>query len=51
MVRVPILCIQMMHKPVLYQEVLHFLDPKPGSKYIDGTVGAGGHSFGILEKS
>lgn len=41
----------MMHKPVLYQEVLHFLDPKPGSKYIDGTVGAGGHSFGILEKS
>lgn len=40
-----------MHKPVLYQEVLQYLDPKPGRKYIDGTVGAGGHAAGILQAS
>lgn len=41
----------MQHKPVLYQEVLEILNPLPGGLYVDGTVGAGGHSRGILERS
>ena len=39
------------HTPVLYQRVLHALRPRAGGRYIDGTIGAGGHSFGILEAS
>jgi 16S rRNA (cytosine1402-N4)-methyltransferase len=39
------------HQPVLYQEVLDTLKPVPGGSYVDGTVGAGGHSRGILELS
>ncbi len=39
----------MTHVPVLYNEVLAGLNLRPGGLYIDGTVGAGGHSAGILE--
>lgn len=39
------------HIPVLYQEVLSALQPRAGSLIIDGTVGAGGHALGILERS
>ncbi len=39
------------HLPVLYHEVLKALKPASGSKYIDGTLGAGGHSYGLLEMS
>lgn len=39
------------HLPVLYQEVLESLNLTPGGKYVDGTVGAGGHATGILEAS
>lgn len=39
------------HLPVLYHEVLNVLKPGSGCRYIDGTVGAGGHSRGILEMS
>lgn len=39
------------HLPVLYREVLAWLDPKPGGDYIDATVGLGGHTQGILERS
>jgi 16S rRNA (cytosine1402-N4)-methyltransferase len=41
----------MQHVPVLYQEVLEVLNPVPGGLYVDGTIGAGGHSRGILERS
>lgn len=41
----------MIHVPVLYQEVLDGLQVKPGGRYIDGTVGAGGHARGILDAS
>ncbi|MCA9936534.1 MAG: 16S rRNA (cytosine(1402)-N(4))-methyltransferase RsmH [Ardenticatenaceae bacterium] len=41
----------MAHIPVLYQEVLDLLRPLPNGRYIDGTVGAGGHTAGLLEKS
>jgi len=39
------------HTPVLYQQVLSALDPQPGCLIIDGTIGAGGHAEGILERS
>ncbi len=39
------------HIPVLYQEVLRGLQIKPSGRYIDGTLGGGGHAVGILEKS
>ena len=37
------------HTPVLYQEIIHALQPKSPGCYIDGTIGAGGHARGILE--
>ena len=40
-----------MHQPVLYQEIILALRPQRGGHYIDGTVGLGGHAWGILEAS
>ena len=37
------------HKSVLLNEVLLFLDPKPGDLIVDGTVGRAGHAQKILE--
>ncbi len=37
------------HEPVLYKEIIHALQPRPSGRYLDGTVGAGGHARGILE--
>jgi 16S rRNA (cytosine1402-N4)-methyltransferase len=39
------------HVPVLYKEVITGLQPKAGHRHIDGTVGAGGHAYGLLEAS
>ncbi|MFH1769352.1 MAG: 16S rRNA (cytosine(1402)-N(4))-methyltransferase RsmH [Parcubacteria group bacterium] len=39
----------MMHKPVLLKEVLEILNPKPGQIFIDGTVGAMGHTGTIAK--
>lgn len=39
------------HKPVLYQEALAALRPTPGKRFIDGTIGGGGHAWGILDAS
>ncbi|MBI4599035.1 16S rRNA (cytosine(1402)-N(4))-methyltransferase RsmH [Candidatus Uhrbacteria bacterium] len=38
------------HVPVLTSETLHFLDPKPGERFIDATVGQGGHAEQILSR-
>jgi len=38
-----------MHIPVLLNEVLKYLDPKPGDNFIDCTVGEGGHALAILK--
>jgi len=40
-----------MHIPVLQKEVLKCLDPKPNENFIDCTIGGGGHTKGILEKT
>jgi len=37
------------HQPVLYKEIIHALQPHDRGRYVDGTVGAGGHARGILE--
>jgi 16S rRNA (cytosine1402-N4)-methyltransferase len=42
---------QQPHTSVLYQECLEALQPHTGGTYIDGTVGAGGHTLGILQQS
>ncbi len=39
------------HQPVLYQEIIHALRPKSGARYVDGTLGAGGHAAGLLAAS
>ena len=39
------------HRPVLYNEILHALQPHRAGIYIDCTVGAGGHAWGILSAS
>lgn len=38
------------HKSVLLQEAIDALQIRSGQKYIDATLGAGGHSFEILKK-
>jgi 16S rRNA (cytosine1402-N4)-methyltransferase len=38
------------HVPVLYDEVMEALNIRADGKYVDGTVGGGGHSSGICGK-
>lgn len=38
------------HVSVLMDEVLHWLDPQPGQVWVDGTLGAGGHSRQLAER-
>ncbi len=39
------------HVPVMMEEALLALAPRPGGRYVDGTAGAGGHLGAILEAS
>lgn len=39
------------HLPVLYQEIILALHPHNRGRYVDATLGAGGHAGGILEAS
>jgi 16S rRNA (cytosine1402-N4)-methyltransferase len=39
------------HEPVLYQQIIDYLNPVSSGRYVDGTLGAGGHAFGILKAS
>ncbi len=39
------------HVPVLLEEVMAQLAPAPGHIYADVTLGGGGHSRAILERS
>jgi 16S rRNA (cytosine1402-N4)-methyltransferase len=38
------------HLSVLPEEVIHYLKPRPGGIYLDGTLGGGGHARLILER-
>jgi 16S rRNA (cytosine1402-N4)-methyltransferase len=39
------------HQPVLYKEIIHALEPQRGGFYVDCTLGAGGHAWGLLNAS
>ena len=41
----------MKHLPVLLKETIQFLAPCPNENFIDATIGGGGHSLAILEKT
>lgn len=36
------------HVPVMLKEVIEYLKPKPGSIFVDGTLGLGGHARSIV---
>lgn len=40
---------QVHHRAVMVKEVVAYLQVRPGRKYIDGTVGEGGHARAILQ--
>lgn len=39
------------HSPVLKEDTLNLLDPKPGESYLDLTAGFGGHARAVLDKT
>ena len=39
------------HLPVLLNEVMQFLNPRPDGRYIDATFGAGGHTKELLDRT
>jgi 16S rRNA (cytosine1402-N4)-methyltransferase len=41
----------LLHRPVLYHPIIHALRPSPACLYVDGTLGAAGHAWGILQAS
>jgi len=40
----------LIHKPVLFKEVIRILDPKQEEFFVDGTIGGGGHAEEIFKK-
>lgn len=42
---------EQIHRSVLLDECMRFLDPRPGGVYVDGTLGLGGHTQAMLERS
>lgn len=39
------------HLPVLFAEVMQSLNLRPGTVFVDGTLGGGGHTEGILQRT
>ncbi|MDR3629867.1 MAG: 16S rRNA (cytosine(1402)-N(4))-methyltransferase RsmH [Desulfocapsaceae bacterium] len=42
---------EQIHRSVLLQETMDFLSLRPGGVYVDGTMGLGGHTQAILERT
>ena len=40
-----------MHSPDVKDKVIEYLNPRPNQNFIDATLGNGGHSVAILEKT
>jgi len=40
-----------MHEPVMLEEALDGLNVRPGGRYVDATVGDGGHAFEIMRRA
>lgn len=38
------------HIPVLFEEIMDIMAPQPGERFVDCTLGGGGHSRGFLER-
>ncbi|HTO52682.1 MAG TPA: 16S rRNA (cytosine(1402)-N(4))-methyltransferase RsmH [Myxococcota bacterium] len=38
------------HAPVMVEEVLELLEPRPGARIVDATTGHGGHAEALLER-
>ncbi|MEO7933096.1 MAG: 16S rRNA (cytosine(1402)-N(4))-methyltransferase RsmH [Chthoniobacterales bacterium] len=38
------------HRPILVDEILEVLQPQPGKKFVDATLGFGGHASAILPR-
>lgn len=38
-----------LHTPVLLDEVIHYLSPSAGKRFIDATLGYAGHALGLLK--
>src|SRR5262245_42952070 len=47
----PELEVATVHVPVMPHEVLAALAPRPGGRYVDGTLGGAGHTTLLLEHS
>lgn len=43
--------LEALHRPVLHNRVLDYLQPRSGGFYIDATLGLGGHTAAILKAS
>ena len=39
-----------MHKPVLLEQTIKYLNPKPGGNFVDCTIGEAGHALAVLEQ-
>lgn len=39
------------HIPVMLREILEALEPRSGQRFVDGTLGRGGHAAALLEQS
>ncbi len=39
------------HVPVMVREVVAALNVRPGGRYVDGTVGGGGHAYAVMEEA
>ena len=37
------------HTPVMLDEVIHYLSPMPGKRYLDATLGYAGHTLALLK--